>query len=135
MIEKTLPEGVTIEPFLDRTKMVNNAIHTVKTNLMEGALIVVLILVFFLANLRAGLVVASRDPAGHALRDHHDEPVRRERQPDEPRRTGLRPDRGRRGDHRGGRAASLAWPAVMGSGPDSSTSNAWMRPCAVPRAA
>jgi cobalt-zinc-cadmium resistance protein CzcA len=62
MIEKTLPEGVTIEPFLDRTKMVNNAIHTVQTNLMEGALIVVLILVFFLANLRAGLVVASVIP-------------------------------------------------------------------------
>ncbi len=62
MIEKTLPEGVTIEPFLDRTKMVNNAIHTVETNLMEGALIVVLILVFFLANLRAGLVVASVIP-------------------------------------------------------------------------
>jgi heavy metal efflux system protein len=61
-IEKTLPEGVTIEPFLDRTKMVNNAIHTVQTNLMEGALIVVLILVFFLANLRAGLVVASVIP-------------------------------------------------------------------------
>ena len=62
LIEKTLPEGVTIEPFLDRTKMVNNAIHTVETNLMEGALIVVLILVFFLANLRAGLVVASVIP-------------------------------------------------------------------------
>ncbi len=62
MIEKTLPEGVTIEPFLDRTKMVNNAIATVQTNLMEGALIVVLILVFFLANLRAGLVVASVIP-------------------------------------------------------------------------
>jgi cobalt-zinc-cadmium resistance protein CzcA len=61
-IEKTLPEGVTIEPFLDRTKMVNNAIHTVQTNLLEGALIVVLILVFFLANLRAGLVVASVIP-------------------------------------------------------------------------
>src|SRR5690606_21785102 len=39
-IQKTLPEGVVIEPFLDRTKMVNNAINTVKTNLIEGALIV-----------------------------------------------------------------------------------------------
>ena len=62
VIEKTLPEGVTIEPFLDRTKMVNNAIRTVETNLFEGALIVVLILVLFLANLRAGLVVASVIP-------------------------------------------------------------------------
>jgi len=61
-IAKTLPEGVEIQPFLDRTKMVNNAIHTVETNLMEGALIVVLILVLFLANLRAGLVVASVIP-------------------------------------------------------------------------
>ncbi|HRH71022.1 MAG TPA: CusA/CzcA family heavy metal efflux RND transporter [Flavobacteriales bacterium] len=61
-IAKSLPEGVEIQPFLDRTKMVNNAIHTVQTNLLEGALIVVLILVLFLANLRAGLVVASVIP-------------------------------------------------------------------------
>ncbi|MCB9333489.1 MAG: CusA/CzcA family heavy metal efflux RND transporter [Lewinellaceae bacterium] len=61
-IQKTLPEGVVIEPFLDRTKMVNNAIHTVETNLLEGALIVVFVLVFFLANLRAGLIVASVIP-------------------------------------------------------------------------
>jgi cobalt-zinc-cadmium resistance protein CzcA len=61
-IEKTLPEGVLIEPFLDRTKMVNNAISTVKKNLVEGALIVVFILVIFLGNLRAGLLVASIIP-------------------------------------------------------------------------
>ena len=61
-IEKTLPEGVMIEPFLDRTKMVNNAISTVKRNLIEGALIVVFILVIFLGNLRAGLLVASVIP-------------------------------------------------------------------------
>ncbi len=61
-IQKTLPEGLEIEPFLDRTKMVNNAIGTVKNNLMEGALIVVLILVLFLGNLRAGLIVASVIP-------------------------------------------------------------------------
>lgn len=61
-IQKTLPEGVTIEPFLDRTKMVNNAISTVETNLMEGALIVIFILVIFLGNLRAGLLVASVIP-------------------------------------------------------------------------
>ena len=61
-IEKTLPEGVMIEAFLDRTKMVNNAISTVKRNLTEGALIVVLILVIFLGNLRAGLLVASIIP-------------------------------------------------------------------------
>lgn len=61
-IKKTLPEGVTIEPFIDRTKMVNNAISTVSQNLMEGALIVVFVLVLFLGNLRAGLLVASVIP-------------------------------------------------------------------------
>ncbi|MBN9385855.1 MAG: CusA/CzcA family heavy metal efflux RND transporter [Chitinophagaceae bacterium] len=61
-IQKMLPEGVVIEPFLDRTKMVNNAIKTVETNLMEGALIVIFVLVFFLGNLRAGLIVSSVIP-------------------------------------------------------------------------
>lgn len=61
-IEKTLPEGVEIEPFLDRTKMVNHAIGTVEKNLVEGALIVIFILVLFLGNLRAGLIVASVIP-------------------------------------------------------------------------
>ena len=61
-IQKTLPPGVVIEAFLDRTKMVNNAISTVKKNLIEGALIVVFILVLFLGNLRAGLLVASVIP-------------------------------------------------------------------------
>ncbi|MCF0052549.1 CusA/CzcA family heavy metal efflux RND transporter [Dyadobacter sp. LJ53] len=61
-IQKTLPEGMEIEPFLDRTKMVSNAIGTVEHNLLEGALIVVLILVLFLGNLRAGLIVASVIP-------------------------------------------------------------------------
>jgi len=62
LIQKTLPEGVVIEPFLDRTKMVNNAIGTVEKNLVEGALIVVFILVMFLGNFRAGLLVASVIP-------------------------------------------------------------------------
>ena len=61
-IEKTLPEGVAIEPYLDRTKMVNNAISTVRTNLLEGALIVLFILVLLLGNWRAGLIVASVIP-------------------------------------------------------------------------
>ena len=61
-IEKTLPEGVEIEPFLDRTKMVNNAISTVSKNLMEGALIVIFVLVLFLGNFRAGILVASVIP-------------------------------------------------------------------------
>ena len=61
-IKKTLPEGVMIEPFLDRTKMVNNAISTVSKNLIEGALIVIFVLVLFLGNLRAGFIVASVIP-------------------------------------------------------------------------
>ena len=61
-IQKSLPEGVVIEPFIDRTELVGRAIATVKRNLLEGALIVVLILVLLLGNLRAGLVVASVIP-------------------------------------------------------------------------
>ena len=61
-IQKTLPEGVVVEPFLDRTKMVNNAIRTVTKNLLEGALIVIFVLVLFLGNFRAGLLVASVIP-------------------------------------------------------------------------
>ena len=61
-IQKTLPKGVVLEPFLDRTKMVNNAIGTIEKNLAEGALIVVLVLVLFLGNFRAGLLVASVIP-------------------------------------------------------------------------
>lgn len=61
-IQKTLPEGVEIEAFLDRSKMVSNAIGTVEKNLLEGALIVIFVLVLFLGNLRAGLIVASVIP-------------------------------------------------------------------------
>lgn len=61
-IQKSLPEGVVIEPFIDRTELVGRAIGTVKTNLLEGALIVVLVLALLLGNLRAGLVVASVIP-------------------------------------------------------------------------
>ena len=61
-IQKTLPEGVVIEPFLDRSKMVNNAIGTVEKNLLEGALIVIFVLVVFLGNFRAGMLVASVIP-------------------------------------------------------------------------
>ncbi|WP_026461313.1 CusA/CzcA family heavy metal efflux RND transporter [Adhaeribacter aquaticus] len=61
-IEKTLPEGVVIEPFLDRSKLVNNAIGTVTKNLAEGALIVIFVLVLLLGNWRAGLIVASVIP-------------------------------------------------------------------------
>ena len=61
-IGKTLPEGIEIMPFLDRTKLVNKAISTVSTNLIEGALIVIFVLVLLLGNVRAGLIVASVIP-------------------------------------------------------------------------
>jgi heavy metal efflux system protein len=61
-IEKSLPDDIIIEPFLDRTNLINRAIGTVKTNLIEGALIVIFVLVLFLGNLRAGLIVASSIP-------------------------------------------------------------------------
>lgn len=61
-IKKSLPKGVTIEPFMDRTTLVDNAISTVQKNLIEGALIVIFILVLLLGNWRAGLVVASVIP-------------------------------------------------------------------------
>jgi cobalt-zinc-cadmium resistance protein CzcA len=61
-IQKSLPEGVVIEPFIDRTELVGRAIGTVKRNLLEGALIVIFVLVLLLGNLRAGLVVASVIP-------------------------------------------------------------------------
>ncbi|MBB6371701.1 CusA/CzcA family heavy metal efflux RND transporter [Chryseobacterium shigense] len=61
-IQKSLPDDVVIEPFLDRTDLVGRAINTVEKNLIEGALIVIFVLVVFLGNLRAGLIVASAIP-------------------------------------------------------------------------
>lgn len=61
-IQKSMPKGVTIEPFLNRSDLVDRAIGTVSRNLLEGALIVIFILVLLLGNLRAGLVVASVIP-------------------------------------------------------------------------
>ncbi len=61
-IEKTLPEGLEIDAFLDRSRLVDRAIGTVEKNLIEGALIVIAVLVLFLGNLRAGLIVASIIP-------------------------------------------------------------------------
>jgi cobalt-zinc-cadmium resistance protein CzcA len=61
-INKSLPEGVVAEAFIDRGKLVDNAIGTVAKNLLEGALIVIFVLILFLGNLRAGLIVASVIP-------------------------------------------------------------------------
>ncbi len=61
-IQKSLPEGVVIEPFIDRTQLVERVTDTIARNLLEGGLIVLFILVLFLGNYRAGLVVASVIP-------------------------------------------------------------------------
>lgn len=61
-IQKSLPDDVVIEPYLDRTHLVDRAIKTIQTNLIEGALIVIFVLVIFLGNFRAGLIVASAIP-------------------------------------------------------------------------
>ncbi|RYE59325.1 MAG: CusA/CzcA family heavy metal efflux RND transporter [Sphingobacteriales bacterium] len=61
-VKRSLPDDVVIEAFIDRTDLIDRAINTVKTNLIEGALIVILILVLFLGNFRAGLIVASAIP-------------------------------------------------------------------------
>ena len=61
-IQKLLPEGVSIEPYLNRSALVNRNISTVVYNLIEGAIIVFLVLIIFLGNVRAGLIVASVIP-------------------------------------------------------------------------
>jgi len=61
-IEKSLPEGVIIEPLLDRSKLIAETTSTVGTNLIEGALIVIFVLIFLLGNWRGGLIVASTIP-------------------------------------------------------------------------
>ncbi|TDY11406.1 CusA/CzcA family heavy metal efflux RND transporter [Meridianimaribacter flavus] len=61
-IQKSLPEGVVIEPLLDRSKLIRETTSTVATNLIEGALIVIFVLIFLLGNWRGGLIVASTIP-------------------------------------------------------------------------
>jgi cobalt-zinc-cadmium resistance protein CzcA len=59
-----LPKGVRIVPFLDRTDLVQTTSHTVEHNLLEGVLLVVIILVLFLGNVRAAVIVATTIPFG-----------------------------------------------------------------------
>ena len=61
-IQKSLPEGVRIEPFLDRSELIADTTGTISNNLIEGALIVIFVLVFLLGNWRGGLIVASTIP-------------------------------------------------------------------------
>jgi len=61
-IQATLPAGVSIEPYYDRTQFVSKVIKTVRNNLLEGGSLVVAVLFLFLGDLRAGLIVASAIP-------------------------------------------------------------------------
>ncbi|UMB60161.1 CusA/CzcA family heavy metal efflux RND transporter [Lutibacter sp. A80] len=62
LIQESLPEGVVIEPLLDRSKLIGETTSTVSNNLIEGALIVIFVLIFLLGNWRGGLIVASTIP-------------------------------------------------------------------------
>src|SRR5262249_51095902 len=61
-IQKSLPPGVSIDTYYDRTQLVRNTIRTVARNLIEGAVLVIAVLLLVLGNLRGGLIVASAIP-------------------------------------------------------------------------
>ena len=61
-VEKSLPEGLTIAPIIDRSELIARTTDTVKTNLLEGALIVIFALVILLGSLRGGLITATTIP-------------------------------------------------------------------------
>lgn len=61
-VSRSLPEGISIYPYLDRSALVQKTISTVERNLLEGGIIVILVLVILLGDLRAGIIVASVIP-------------------------------------------------------------------------
>ena len=61
-IQSSLPDGIVIEPVYDRTLLVDKAIETVQKNLVEGALLVIVILFILLGNIRAALITAAVIP-------------------------------------------------------------------------
>ena len=61
-IQKTLPNGVQIEPLYDRKDLVTRTIHTVTRNLIEGGILVVAVLLLMLGSFRAGLIVSIAIP-------------------------------------------------------------------------
>ncbi len=65
-IKKTLPEGVEVDVIYDRTELVERTVHTLKTNLIEGGILVVVVLLVLLGSLRAGLIVALSVPLAMA---------------------------------------------------------------------
>lgn len=61
-INRSLPEGVTVAPYYDQTDLVAGTLRTVRTNLVEGGLLVIAVLLLFLGNVRAALLVAATIP-------------------------------------------------------------------------
>ncbi|MFG6440259.1 efflux RND transporter permease subunit [Roseateles sp. LKC17W] len=61
-INRSLPEGVVAQPVYERTTLIDKAIRTVRNNLLEGALLVIVVLFVFLGNLRAALITAAVIP-------------------------------------------------------------------------
>ncbi len=61
-IQKSLPAGVRIQPFYDQSEVIDRTIHTVKKNLLEGGLLVIVVLFLFLGNIRGALIVAAVIP-------------------------------------------------------------------------
>ena len=61
-IQASLPSGIVIDPVYDRTKLVDKAIYTVQKNLVEGALLVIVVLFVLLGNIRAALITAAVIP-------------------------------------------------------------------------
>jgi cobalt-zinc-cadmium resistance protein CzcA len=61
-LHESLPQGVAITPFYDQTHLVEQTLHTVQSNLVEGGLLVITILLLMLGNLRAALIVAVTIP-------------------------------------------------------------------------
>ena len=98
-IQPSLPPGIVATAVYDRTELVDQTLVTVRTNLLEGALLVIVVLFLLLGNARAALLTAAVIPLGHADDHHRHGAEPGQRKPDEPGRAGLRIDRGRRGDH------------------------------------
>ncbi len=61
-VAQALPAGVTIEPFYDRQELVDRTVYTALKNLVEGALLVVIVLYLVLGNLRGSLIIAAVIP-------------------------------------------------------------------------
>ncbi len=86
LIQKSLPEGVRIKSFLDRSKLIKSTTSTVAENLSLGALIVIFVLVIFLGNLTWWVYSGFNHSAVTSFCLYNDEGIWRVGQPDEPRR-------------------------------------------------